>query len=144
MECSLSVCSLAVLCSAFPSHLWPFWCLVPKHLPGTFFLIVPQKFAPRSLYLLTVLRSRWFAVRAFWEFMWRERTVLAAEGIPQEKMYLHHVSWADMSLMCLSSAAHVLCGAKAEAPYPSFALCWARANKLGLLAGCVRSGLLLC
>lgn len=83
-------------------------------------------------------------LRVFWEFMQRESTVLAAEGIPQEKLCLHHVLWAVRSLMCLSSAAHVVCGAKAEAPYPPFALCGARANKLGLLAGCVRSGLLLC
>ena len=70
VECSLSVRRvLQYFALPFP-HTFGFSaaCL----LPDAFFLILPLKFSPghpHSLHLLAALRSCWFAVRAFWEFM---------------------------------------------------------------------------
>lgn len=108
----------ALLCLSltFPFGLFGAWCL--NTCLVTFFF-----YCLRSSHLENPVPSICSQHSVFWEFMQMESIVLAAEGIPHEKMYLHHVLWADSSLMCLSSAAHVLCGAKAGAPYPSFALC---------------------
>lgn len=138
-QCVESCSALLCLCLTFPFGLFGAWCLNNCLVP--FFLYCLQKFSPWRPLVPPSAHSTQSVLGVDAE---GKDSPFSRGYAPREDVLT--LSCGQIGAWCpwCASAAHILCGAKAEAPYPWFALCWAQANKLGLLAGCVRSGLLLC